>query len=229
MGKSDFRLALEAAVDERHCADHPMWDMLAAGDLSKNACMGWAVEHYQWISNMLTEATFQICSKAPADVIELELENFREEEDPDEPHMEIVLQFAEANGADLDAVRSGEGLPTTRSWAAWLKQVARDTPWYCGVAAIRIGTESQSPRLYSRVLPSLRENYKYDEKEIQHFWLHSEVDIEHSNRGFEVLDRHCTTPEMKEAAIHFARESARMRWFYFDGIFLHYEKGYVLQ
>ena len=163
MRKSDFRLALEAAVDERHCADHPMWDKLAAGDLGKNACMGWAVEHYHWISNMLTEATFQICSKAPADVIELEIANFHEEEDPDEPHMEIVLQFAEANGADLGAVREGEGLPTTRSWAAWLKQVARDAPWYCGIAAIRIGTESQSPRLYSRVLPSLRENYKYDE------------------------------------------------------------------
>ena len=211
MSKSDFRLALEAAVDERHCADHPMWDMLAAGDLGKNACMGWAVEHYHWISNMLTEATFQICSKAPADVIELEIANFHEEEDPDEPHMEIVLQFAEANGADLGAVRQGEGLPTTRSWAAWLKQVARDAPWYCGITAIRIGTEYQSPRLYGRVLRSLRENYKYDEEAIQHFWLHSEVDIEHSNRRFEVLDRHCTTPEMKEAAIHFARESARVR------------------
>jgi pyrroloquinoline-quinone synthase len=229
MGKSAFRLALEAAVDERHCADHPMWDMLAAGELGRNACMGWAVEHYHWISNMLTEATFQICSKAPADVIELELANFHEEEDPDEPHMEIVLQFAEANGADLAEVRNGEGLPTTRSWAAWLKHVARSDPWYCGIAAIRIGTESQSPRLYSRVLRSLRENYKYDETAIQHFWLHSEVDIEHSNRGFEILDRHCTTPEMQQTAIHFARESARMRWFYFDGIFLHYEKGYALQ
>ncbi len=45
MEKSDFRLALEAAVDERHCADHPMWDKLAAGELGRNACMGWAVEH----------------------------------------------------------------------------------------------------------------------------------------------------------------------------------------
>ena len=229
MSKSDFRLALEAAVDERHCADHPMWDMLAAGDLSKNACMGWAVEHYHWISNMLTEATFQICSKAPADVIELELENFHEEEDPDEPHMEIVLQFAEANGADLDAVRSGEGLPTTRSWAAWLKQVARDTPWYCGVAAIRIGTESQSPRLYSRVLPSLRENYKYDEKEIQHFWLHSEVDIEHGGIAYDLIVKHCKSSEQQAQCIHFARESAKMRWFHFDGIHLHYEMGYALQ
>ena len=229
MNKSAFRQSLEDAVNERHCADHPMWDELAAGNLGRNACMGWAVEHYHWISNMLTEATFQICAKAPNDVIELELENFHEEEDPDEPHMEIVLQFAKANGADLETVRAGEGLPTTRSWADWLRKVAREEDWYCGVAAIRIGTESQSPRLYSRVLPSLRDNYNFDEEAIKHFWLHSEVDIEHSNRGFEILERHCTTTEMKDAAIYFARESSRMRWFYFDGIYLHYEKGYELQ
>lgn len=229
MDKSEFRLELEAAVNECHCADHPMWDKLAAGELGRRACMGWAVEHYHWISTMLREATFSICAKAPADVIEVELENFREEEDPDEPHMEIVLKFAKANGADLDEVRSGEGLPTTRSWSAWLRHVAREEPWYCGVAAIRIGTESQSPRLYSKVLPSLRENYRYDEEDIKHFWLHSEVDIEHGDRGFEVLERHCSTREMKDAAIRFARESARMRWFYFDGIHLHYELGYALR
>lgn len=229
MAKSEFRLELEAAVNERHCADHPMWNRLAAGELGRRACMGWAVEHYHWISTMLREATFSICAKAPDDVIEVELENFREEEDPDEPHMEIVLKFAKANGADLDEVRNGEGLPTTRSWSAWLRHVAREEPWHCGVAAIRIGTESQSPRLYSKVLPSLRDNYRYDEEDIKHFWLHSEVDIEHGDRGFEVLERHCSTREMKDAAIRFARESARMRWFYFDGIHLHYELGYALR
>ena len=229
MAKSGFWLELEAAVNERHCADHPMWNRLAAGELGRRACMGWAVEHYHWISTMLREATFSICAKAPDDVIEVELENFREEEDPDEPHMEIVLKFAKANGADLDEVRNGEGLPTTRSWSAWLRHVAREEPWHCGVAAIRIGTESQSPRLYSKVLPSLRDNYRYDEEDIKHFWLHSEVDIEHGDRGFEVLERHCSTREMKDAAIRFARESARMRWFYFDGIHLHYELGYALR
>ena len=227
--KSALRKVLEAAVNERHCADHPMWDKLVEGVLGKNACMGWAVEHYHWISTMHREAAFNICSKAPDDVVALEIMNINEEEDPEEPHLEIVLQFAKANGANLKNVRKAEGLPTTRSWSAWLKNVAKEQPWYCGIAALRIGTESQSPRLYSRVLPSLRENYNYEEEDIKHFWLHSEVDIEHSDRGFEVLDRHCTTKEMKDAVVHYARESARMRWFYFDGIFLHYEMGYELQ
>jgi hypothetical protein len=29
-------------------------------------------------------------------------------------------------------------------------------------------------------------------------------------------------------AVNYARESARMRWFFFDGIYIHYEMGYKL-
>ena len=192
--KTPFRKELEAAVLERHCANHPMTEKWAVGELGRRACMGWAVEHWHWISNMVQEASFNICAKAPPDVVELELENFHEETDPEHSHLDIVLRFAEANGADLDAVRAGRGLPTTRSWVAWLKWVAKEQPWHCAVAAIRIGTESQSPMLYSKVLPALREVYKYPEPAIEHFWLHAEVDIEHGDRGFEALERHCTTP-----------------------------------
>jgi len=34
---------------------------------------------------------------------------------------------------------------------------------------------------------------------------------------------------LQDVAVHFARESARMRWFYFDGIYLHYELDYSLR
>ncbi len=65
--------------------------------------------------------------------------------------------------------------------------------------------------LYSKVLPALREIYKYPEDAIEHVWLHAEVDIEHGGRGFDLLERHCTTPELEEMAVHYARESARKR------------------
>ena len=77
--------------------------------------------------------------------------------------------------------------------------------------------------------PALREVYKFKEPDIEHFWLHSEVDIEHGGRAFDLLVKHCKTREQKDMCIHFARESAKMRWFHFDGIFLHYEMGYALQ
>ena len=224
---STFRKELEDAVLERHCAHHPMTQKWARGELGRDAMMGWAVEHYHWVSNT-APANFAKMGDAPADVRQALLENYLEERDPRNPHINIVLRFAEANGADVEAVKQGRGLPTTEAWVAWQRRVCKEEGWIAGVAATNIGTESQSPLLYSTVLPALREKYGFDEHTIEHFWLHCEADVEHGGRAFDALERYCTTRELQERAVHFARESARMRWFYFDGIYLHYELGYSL-
>jgi len=222
-----FRKALEEAVDAQHCADHPMTNKWAEGKVGSKCMMGWAVEQYHWVSRMRPK-DFYICAHAPNDVIDSQMETRKEEIDPDHSHLDIMLRFARVNGADLAEVKAGQGLPTTRSWVAWINRVAETQPWYCAVAATKVASESQSPRLYSKLLPALRDIYKFDEPDIEHFWLHSEVDIEHGDQGFRLLEKHCTTDAMKQEAIHWAREGARMRWFHFDGIYLHYEMGYPL-
>ena len=224
---TSFREELKAAILERHCANHPMTEKWARGELSRNALMGWGIEHWQWVSRV-GPATFFRCANAPRDVVFAMLDNWNEETDPARDHLDIVLRFAAANGADIDAVKAGRGLPTTEAWVAWQLNAAREHSWVAGVASLA-GTESQSPMLYGRVLPALREIYKFPEEAIEHFWLHAEVDVEHGERSFDVLEQHCSTREMQEEAIYFARESARMRWFYFDGIYLHYEMGYALR
>jgi pyrroloquinoline-quinone synthase len=222
-----LRERLEAAVMERHCANHLLTEKWIKGQLSRNAMVGWAIEHWHWVSKM-PEGAFSICAKAPKDVIAMELENLREETDEARSHLDIVLRFAQANGADIEAIKNGRGLPTTETWTDWLIRTAREQSWINGVAALRIGTESQSPLLYGRMLPALRNIYRFKEEDIEHFWLHVDADTEHGGRAFDVLERYCTTPELQEMAIHYARESAKMRWFYFDGIYLHYEAGYKL-
>lgn len=77
---SNFRKALEDAVMERHCANHPMTRKWAAGELSRNGLKGIAVEHYHWISHA-AEWDFVISAKSPPDVIGLQLENWNEETD----------------------------------------------------------------------------------------------------------------------------------------------------
>ena len=223
-----LRERLEAAVLERHCANHPMTLKWADGKLSQNAMAGWAIEHYHWVSKM-PKTMLYTCAQAPVGVAKILLENFNEENDPDRPHLDIVLRFAAANGADIDAIKRDRGLPTTESWVGWLTRVAKEEPFIASVAALNIGTESQSPLLYGRVLPALRNSYHFKEDEIEHFWLHVDADTEHGGRAFDILEKYATTPELQEMAVHYARESAKMRWFYFDGIFLHYEMGYKLR
>src|SRR3954451_16954071 len=165
---TSFRDELRAAVDERHCADHPLTDKWARGELGREALMGWGVEHYHWISN-ISPVTFYKLAHAPADARRVILENYLEENDPARPHQPIVLRFAEANGANVEEVLRGRGLPTTESWVAWQAQAAKEGGWIAGLCAI-VGSEAQSPLLYGTVLPALREKYRFEESTIEHFW-----------------------------------------------------------
>lgn len=54
-----------------------------------------------------------ICVGAPKDVIKFTLANYQEGTDEEHSHLDIVLKFAKANGADLDKVKKGRGLSTT--------------------------------------------------------------------------------------------------------------------
>ena len=225
--KSALRERLEAAVMERHCANHPLTEKWAAGQISKNAMMGWGIEQYHWISNIYKGELYK-AANTPLEAQHLLLSNYLEEVDPERPHLDIILRFAAANGADIEKVKKSRGLPTTEAWVAWFNRVCKEESFIASVAATNIGTESQSPLLYGKVLPALRQTYRFKDEDIEHFWLHEEADTEHGGRGFGILDRYCTTPELQEMAVHYARESAKMRWFFFDGIYLHYEVGYKL-
>ena len=226
--KSALRERLEAAVMERHCANHPLTEKWAAGQVSKNAMMGWGIEQYHWISNIYKGELYK-AANTPLEAQHLLLSNYLDEVDPERPHLDIILRFAAANGADIEKVKKGRGLPTTEAWVAWFNRVCKEESFIASVAATNIGTESQSPLLYGKVLPALRKTYRFKDEDIEHFWLHEEADTEHGGRGFGILDRYCTTPELQEMAVHYARESAKMRWFFFDGIYLHYEVGYKLR
>tara|TARA_B100001123_G_C15060395_1_gene927331 strand:+ start:181 stop:867 length:687 start_codon:yes stop_codon:yes gene_type:complete len=222
--KSDFRNHLEGLVEGRHLKNHPMYLEWANGTLSKHCMAGCMAESYHYVSNIVP-AFFMIASRAPADVVEMELENYSDEMNPHNPHPKLFLRFIEACGGDANAVENGRGLPSTEMWTEWLWSLAKDQPWQAAVAAIHVGSEFQSPGTFNAILPALREKYQFSEHDIEHFWLHAEVDIEHSSSAFDVLERHCPTTELRDMAEHYVMESIRRRWFFMDCVYLHYDKG----
>jgi pyrroloquinoline quinone (PQQ) biosynthesis protein C len=225
---SAFREKLQEIVLAHHCANHPMTEKWAKGELGRDAMRGWATEQYHWVTNALP-IFFDICARAPKDVIRAQLSNYREESDDSHSHPEIMLRFAVANGGNREAIMRGRGLPTTEAWWRYQRFAAVQPHWIAGVA-FNAATESQSPMLYSKILPALRNVYKFKEDEIEHFWLHIEADGDdgHGGQAIDLLEKYCTTPELQALAIHWWTESTRTRWFHFDGIYLHYEMGYKL-
>ena len=224
-----FEKELQAAVDERHQADHPLVARIAAGEAKRETIAGAITEHWHWISNLLPTAFYNICARAPQDVIDMEVENLEEETDPDNPHIDLIVRFAEACGVPRERLEAGRGLPTTESWLAWELATTRNEHWIAGVAGVHISSEAQEPKLFSKVLPALRETYGFSEHDLEFWWLHAEADVEHGGRASQILARHCDTREKQQMAIHWAREGARLKYLFWDGIHIHYEMGYRLQ
>ncbi|MBM3509415.1 MAG: hypothetical protein FJX61_04650 [Alphaproteobacteria bacterium] len=224
-----FAQDLQAAVDRKHQAKHPLIDKWAKGEVKAETVHGAIREIWYWISNLIPEGFFSIAARAPQEVVEMEMENYAEELDPANPHPALILRFAKACGISKEELDAGRGLPTTEAWLNWELNVAREKPWIAGVAGIHIASEAQEPVLFNRLLPALRNTYKFKEHDLEFWWLHASADIEHGGRAFKILEEHCKTDAEKEMAIHYAGEGARMKWMFWDGINLHYELGYKLQ
>ena len=229
VAKSAFHKELQAAVNERHQVDHPLIAKWANGDVKPETVAGVITEIWYWINGIQPKLFFAICADAPEDIIGMQLENFHEETDPENPHMDLIIRFAAACGQSRKKLDQSRGLPTTESLVNFQLGTARREHWMAGLAASAIASEAQEPVLIQKVLPALRDTYKFSEHDLEFWWLHGVADVEHGGRAFKALERHCKTRADKDLAIHWAREGARMKWMFWDGITLHYEMGHRLQ
>jgi pyrroloquinoline-quinone synthase len=227
--EAQFRKDLQAAIDVRHQANHPIVAKWQAGEVKRETVAGTITEIWYWISKLIPEALFSIAANAPQEVQELEMENYAEELDPSNPHPQLILRFAKACGIPEEQLAKGRGLPTTEAWLNWELQTARFQPWIAAVSGLHVASEAQEPQLITKLLPALRNQWKFSEHDLEFWWLHAEADIEHGGRAVDILAKYCKTREQQEMAIHWAGEGARMKWLFWDGIYLHYEMGYKLQ
>lgn len=229
LSETEFRQAVNAAIGRRHQANHPLIDKFARGEVKRETVAGTITEIWYWISKLIPQALLLIAAKGPQDVVELEMENYGEELDPANPHPELIKRFARACGITDAQLETGRGLPTTEAWLDFELNTCRDQHWIAAMAATHVASEAQEPVLISKILPALRNVYKFSEPELEFWWLHAEVDIDHGGQALNMLVKHCKTRELQEMAIHWAGEGARNKWLFWDGINLHYEMGYKLQ
>jgi pyrroloquinoline-quinone synthase len=227
MGNAEeFKREVKAIVDARHCVNHPLVKAWAAGELPKEVLGRWAQEHYHFTKDLwaFLAATYANCP--PADAREAILENLSEEMDPADPHVNILLGFAEACGVPAAEITASRPLPTTWGLKDWLTRISTRNSWIESAAGMHIGMESQMPTMAALIIPALREKYRMSEPDIRFFTLHHEADQEHGGRIYDLIGRYATTPEIQEAVKNAVREGTQKRWLYYDGVYIKYVLGY---
>ena len=220
---SPFRTELEAAVNARHSRLNPFTEKWVKGELTRPQLGAWAAQHYLYVSKFPRWCATVYGGCADPDARDFLLENIIEEESGTK-HVDLLIRFAEACGVSRTEVETARQLPTTRGLTAWCHEMS-GAPFHVAAAGLLVGLESQVPGIYRRNLPALTTHYGFAGREVEFFAVHIEADEVHGERGYAIVEHHCTTPETKADAIEAVRQATEMRWQYMTGLY----RAYVLK
>ncbi len=223
-----FKAELKQIVDSRHCIHHPLVEAWAAGTLPKEVLGRWAQEHYHFTKDLQAFLATTYANCPHPDARAAILENLTEEEDPADPHINILLSFAAACGVSPEEIKASKPLPTTWGLKDWLTRISTRQSWIESAAGMHIGMESQMPTMAAKILPALREKYGLTDHELRFFDVHYEADQEHGSRIYDLVGKYATTPEIQEAVKQAVREGTQKRWLYYDGVYVKYVLGYPI-
>lgn len=228
MAVMTLRDELKAVVESRHCRYHPFYQLWREGKLPREAIAGWVQEHYHYTKDVVWLSGINLVDIPYEDIRALFRQSLAEEMDPADPHINVLLRFGEAMGLDPERVKRSKPLPTTQAVLDWAYILTRHRSILESIAGKQIGMESQPPTLYKDIVPVLIEKYGCTEAQIKYFPQHVEADTEHGGRAFDILEKYVRTEEQRQRVLLAAREGAEKRWFYIDGVYIHYVLGYKL-
>ena len=222
LNQEDFRTALEERVRGRSANQSPFSMAWAQGKLSRQHLASWAENHYHYVGPFADYLGY-IYSRAPEEYVEMKdflLANMYEEEIGGVRHTDLLIRFAEACGSSRERVVSGASvLPAARGLQSWCYSMAmRENP-VVAVAGIVIGLESQVPSIYRKQAPTLREQYKFTDEEVEFFDLHIVSDEIHGERGYQIVLTHADTYELQARCLRACEIGAQMRLLYTGALY----------
>lgn len=227
--KSEFRQALEAAIQMRHSSVHPWSEAWVSGRLDRRLLGEWTKQHYHYVSHFAEWLAIVYANCPHEEVRDFLLENIAEEEGvtgqsgfPAVRHTKLLLDFGEHCGMRraeiVEAQRNGELLPETLGLQSWCA-VQAQKPFVEALAALLVGLESQVPQIYRKTTPPLLEKYDFTAEQVTFFRLHIAADEEHGERGFEIVEKYATADETRASCERLVKEATLMRRLYLDGLY----------
>jgi pyrroloquinoline quinone (PQQ) biosynthesis protein C len=112
-------------------------------------------------------------------------------------------------------------LPNTEALQNWGWRLVYQRPWPIALAGMFIGLESQFTDICKKIVPAFQRHYGFAPRarEIRFFEEHIGADEVHAAKGFAVVEKYCSSPELKEQALKVVQDATTKRWAYMNGIF----------
>jgi len=210
---NDFFQQLDARIAKYDLLCHPFYKAWSAGELTREDLGEYSQNYFHHVAAFTGYLAAFACRQEDGPVRRAVLANMAEEEG----HSDLWLDFAEGMGARRDM-----------SWHLPIAEIVELMRHFHTVAsegtpeealAAFYAYESQVPRVAKEKERGLREMYGADEKTCGYFTLHATADIYHSNVWRNQMEKRvAASPEVVEAALNVAENTAKMLWQALDGI-----------
>ena len=216
-----FRDQLTALRDRKHSKNHPFFELWARGELSKEQTALYCIQHYHFVGEYLNWMAYEASQIPHRDVKTYLYENLGDEENPEDRHLDMLTDYVVASGLKRDSVDRSSVLPGTEGLQNWGWRMVYQKPWQAALAGMFIGLESQFLDICKKLVPALHKHYGYKPgaREIRFFEEHIGADEIHAGKGFAIVEKYCTTPELQESALKTVEEATIRRWRYMNGVY----------
>lgn len=194
--------------------DHPFVLGLEEGTITREQIQAVMEQFYLHIRNMLPWIG-EIYVKCPhADVRDTLVKNLAEEclgvFTGTKAHPELLLEFAAAIGADVDAWRAADQNPTSRRLTDYFEFMATRRDWFVALSAIAIGLESFVPETFTRMVAAFKANYGLTDEQLVFWTMHIMADEEHGDEGIELVSAYATEPAQRKAVFDCTLETGKL-------------------
>ena len=225
-------------VKERHARlRHPFYLAFYDGKLSIDEIRIWAKEAWGIFSLNVAINTAKLVrcqlsgihdpeiQKGFVDIImsEVGYKYFQGAPRPVPGHRALFLRFAERIGIPSEELercdRENDFLPTTvLARTGWLDIALRSESILEQVAATNCCNEYSNQLTGGRFVRAFKEHYRLSDHDIEMFAEHGVADTEHSNIGYELVEKFATTREMQVKVLKALRKGLGIWWAITDGV-----------
>lgn len=227
MSPEEFVAALrtECARPGHGMQDHPIVQAMEAGTVTIPQLQLFTEQFYLHISRMLPWIG-AIYVRCPHEDVRTSLvKNLAEEctgyQTQTDAHPELLLKFAEALGADVDAIRAAEQRTEGRRLTEYFEFMGMCREWFVPLSAIGIGLESFVPDTFRRIVAAMKQNYDMTDDDLIFWTMHIIADEEHGDEGIEMVSKYALTADARKHVFDCTAETSRL----FHDMWMLYEQA----
>lgn len=171
--------------------NHPLWQSVINGDLSKNQVLRAEVQHMirTRVGQHLRRGAMEMCLAYSTKMWESVLETYIEEctEDDGTPtHLDLIVRFLKEGGITEDELRDSNPTPGNSAAISLYKDICNRG---AGCHIIGAGmVEYYYSQLSPKIFDSYTKIYKFSEFASETYRIHGTMDQIHAQRAFDIVD-----------------------------------------